>query len=101
MDKRLSLQAQLESLVGNNVYFQPPASVYLSYPCVIYNLSVGDIKRADDRIYHYTQRFELIFIYRQSNMEIIERVLETFPMCSLSRVYIADNLYHYAFNLYY
>ncbi len=101
MDKRMNLQVELERLVGRNVYFQPPASVQLVYPCVIYNLSTGDTKHADNSVYTYTNRFELIFIYRKPNIEIIEQVLRTFPMCSISRVYIADNLYHYAFNLYY
>lgn len=101
MDKRLSLQKELEKLAGANVYFQPPASVHLAYPCVIYNLAVGDIKRADDSVYSYTNRFELMFIYRKPNMEIVEKVMRAFPMCSVSRIYIADNLYHYAFNLYY
>ena len=101
MDKRLSLQKELEKLAGANVYFQPPASVHLAYPCVIYNLAVGDLKRADDSIYSYTNRFELMFIYRKPNMEIVEKVMRAFPMCSISRIYVADNLYHYAFNLYY
>ena len=101
MDKRTSLQVELERLAGRNVYFQPPATVQLVYPCVIYNLNAGDAKRADDSVYMYTNRFELIFIYRKPNVEIIEQVLRTFPMCSVSRVYIADNLYHYVFNLYY
>lgn len=101
MDNRLSLQGKLEKLVGYNVYFQPPASVHLVYPCAIYNLVGGDIKRADNMMYHYTNRYEVLFIYRQSNMEIVEQVLRTFPMCSLSRIYISDNLYHYSFNLYY
>ena len=101
MDKRLSLQKELEKLAGANVYFQPPASVHLAYPCVIYNLAVGDVKRADDSVYSYTNRFELMFIYRKPNVEIVEKVMRAFPMCSVSRIYIADNLYHYAFNLYY
>ena len=101
MDRRMNLQVELERLVGRNVYFQPPASVQLVYPCVIYNISTGDTKHADDLVYTYTNRFELTFIYRKPNIEIIEQVLRTFPMCSVSRVYIADNLYHYAFNLYY
>ena len=101
MDKRMSLQVELERLAGRNVYFQPPATVQLVYPCVIYNLGAGDTKHADDSVYTYTNRFELIFIYRKPNIEIIEQVLRTFPMCSVSRVYIADNLYHYVFNLYY
>lgn len=101
MDNRLQLQKELEKIVGKNVYFQPPASVLLNYPCVIYGLSGVDIKRADDTIYRYTNKFDLLFIYKQSNIEIIGTVLRAFPMCSVSRIYVADNLYHYAFSLYY
>ena len=101
MDKRMQLQSELERLVGPNVYFQPPATVQLKYPCVIYNLSSGNSIYADNSVYTYTNRFELIFIYRKQNMEIVETVLRTFTMCTVSRVYIADNLYHYVFNLYY
>lgn len=101
MDKRMQLQVELERIAGRNVYFQPPASIQLVYPCVIYSLSAGDMKRADNSVYMYTDRFELIFIYKQYNSEIITKVLRAFPMCSVSRVYIADNLYHYVFNLYY
>ncbi len=102
MDKRIELHDKLTDLIGNrNVYFQPPASVQLSYPCVIYSLGVGDIKRADNSVYTYTNRYEIIFIYKRPNMEILEQMLSTFPMCSVSRVYVADNLNHYAFNLYY
>ena len=101
MDKRMQLQSELERLVGLNVYFQPPATVQLKYPCVIYNLSSGNATYADNSVYTYTNRFELIFIYRKQNMEIVETVLRVFPMCTVSRVYIADNLYHYVFNLYY
>ena len=101
MDKRMQLQSELERLVGLNVYFQPPATVQLKYPCVIYNLSSGNAIYADNSVYTYTNRFELIFIYRKQNMKIVEIVLRTFPMCTVSRMYIADNLYHYVFNLYY
>lgn len=101
MNRRLELHDKLKNIVGANVYFQPPASVQLSYPCVIYNLGNGDIKRADDTIYSYTNSYELMFIYKQPNMDILETVLKTFPMCSVSRIYIADNLNHYVFNIYY
>ena len=102
MDKRIELHDKLIDLLGNgNVYFQPPASVQLSYPCVIYNLGVGDIKRADNSVYTYTNSYEIIFIYKRPNMEILEQMLSTFKMCSVSRIYVADNLNHYAFNLYY
>ena len=102
MNNRLQLQTKLEELVGNtNVYFQPPASVKLVYPCVIYNMGNGDIKRADNSVYAYTNSYEITFIYKKPNMDILEQMLRSFSMCSVSRVYVADNLNHYVFNVYY
>lgn len=101
MDNRLELQNKLETLVGGRVYFQPPASVNLIYPCAICNLAAGYSRRADDTTYTYTNRFDVMLIFKYPNFKIIEEVLKTFPMCSISRVYIVDNLYHYAFDLYY
>ena len=80
VNKRLYLQDELEAIMGpQHVYFQPPASVHLAYPCVIYNLVVGDMKHADDSVYAYTNRYELMFIYRKPNMEIVEKVMRTYP----------------------
>ena len=102
MNKRLQLHEKLCELIGNNnVYFQPPASVQLSYPCIIYNIGNGDAKHADDRVYNYVNSYDVIFIYKQPNVDIIEQVLEALPMCRVSRIYVVDNLNHYAFNLYY
>lgn len=102
MDRRIELHDKLIDILGNrNVYFQPPASVQLSYPCVIYNLGTGDIKRADNSVYAYTNSYEITFIYKKPNMDILEQMLRSFSMCSVSRVYVADNLNHYVFNVYY
>lgn len=102
MSSRLELQSKLEELIGNrNVYFQPPASVMLSYPCVIYNIGNGDAKRADNMVYTFTNSYDLIFIYKKPNIEIIETVLAEFPMCRLASTYCSDNLNHYAFTLYF
>ena len=37
MATRLQLQAQLEEMLGSrNVYYQPPESVKLEYPAIVY-----------------------------------------------------------------
>lgn len=102
MHNRIDLQAKLEELVGNkNVYFQPPASVKLSYPCVIYRVGNGNAKHANDKMYIFTHSYEVMFIYKKPNLEIIDEVLSTLPMCRLDRTYCSDNLNHYVFTIYY
>lgn len=102
MHKRLELQRKLEELIGNsNVYFQPPASVKLSYPCVVYRIGSGDAKYANDMTYKYMNSYDMLFIYKRPNLEMIDQVLRTLPMCRLTNTYCSDGLNHYAFTLYY
>ena len=102
MADRIELHNKLKQFIGNdNVYFQPPASVKLSYPCVIYSIGSGDAKHADNKVYRYTYEYEVMFIYKRPIIEIVELMLSEFDMCKLSSSYCADNLNHYVFNLYY
>ena len=102
MASRLELHEELCTILGSrNVYFQPPASVKLSYPCVVYNIGNGDAKRADDKMYLYTNSYTVTFIYKKPNIDIIERVLNEIPMSSVNATYCSDNLNHYVFTIYY
>lgn len=102
MDNRLDLHERLKIIIGNsNVYFQPPASMKISYPCIVYNIGNGEAIYANNKVYGYTHRYDIIFIYKNPNNSIIDKVLSEFSMCSLSRTYVSDNLNHYAFSLYY
>lgn len=102
MDNRLKLHAKLESLIGNsNVYFQPPASKELAYPCVIYSIGNGDVKYANDGVYCFTNRYTVSFIYKRPMPGLIETIVRELPKCREDRVYVVDNLNHYVFNVYY
>lgn len=102
MDNRLLLHEELKELLGeNSIYFQPPASVKINYPCVIYNIGNGEARYADNKVYNFTHRYDVTFIYKKPTTSIIEEVLSKFQMCSLSKVYVSDNLNHYAFTIYY
>lgn len=102
MDNRLILHEKLETIIGNkNVYFQPPASVMLSYPCIIYSIGSGEAKHANNKVYNYTHSYDVTFIYKKPTINIIEQMLSEFEMCKFNRGYISDNLNHYAFKIYF
>ena len=49
MTRRNELHEKFCDLLGSrNVYFQPPESVRLVYPCIIYRLGNFNVKHADD-----------------------------------------------------
>lgn len=102
MANRLDLQAELEEILGTeNVYFQPPGSVKMSYPAIRYKLSGKDLKRANNKIYSKINEYEGVVIDSDPDTDIPDALLEHFEMISFGRPYTADNLNHYPFTLYY
>ena len=102
MASRLTLQTELETLLcSRNVYFHPPASVRMQYDAIRYKLGGKDIKRANDKAYNITNRYEGVVITRDPDTTIPDKLLARFEMCSFGSPYIADNLNHYPFTLYY
>lgn len=100
MRSRLDLHNKLLEILGN-CYFQPPESVKLKYPCIVYSLDNIDTRYADDSRYKNTKRYTLTLIERDPDTDYTEQILEKFEYCRHDRRYISDNLVHDAFSLYY
>lgn len=98
---RLELQTRLEEILGSsNCYFQPPASLKMSYPAIRYKLNRVDKKNANNRAYILSRSYEITVIDANPDSEIPDKILQL-PMCSFNRYYTADNLNHYVYTLYY
>ena len=101
MDRRLKLHQILVNILGSNhVYFQPPASVKLVYPCIIYQYETGDTQFADDQAYIFVRKYQIQVIDPNPDTEIPDKIAQL-PRCLNDRNYTADNLNHYTFNIYY
>lgn len=101
MDRRLKLHDELLSIFEKNVYYQPPESIKLSYPCFLYSLSGGKKEQANNTMYLFIRRYDCTYITRNPEHEFIEKLLEHFKHISYDRRYVSDNLYHDAFTIYY
>lgn len=86
--------------ITDNVYFQPPNNLHMSFPCIVYNLDGGFTERGDNRLYRYTKRYQVTVIDRNPDSELPDRVIEL-PMCEFNRFFARDNLNHTVFNLYF
>lgn len=104
MHSRHELQLLLEDKIGtayaDNVYYQPPATVKMSYPAIRYERS--DIRNvsADDSVYKQTHHYTITVIDKNPESAIVERV-SLIPKIKYVRHYAADNLNHDVFELYY
>lgn len=102
MASRLSLHEELCKVLGNeNVYYQPPESVKLSYPCIVYNLSDIYTESADGINYKKTNRYTLTLIHKNPDNEEKDTIIDIFEYCRFDRSFTSDNLNHYVYTLYY
>lgn len=101
MGNRLNLDAMFEKLLGSNeVYFQPPASVKMQYPAIVYRRYNINNEHADDAVYTQSLEYEVIVIDKDPDSEIVMKV-SRLPRCRHERHYTADGLNHDAFKLIY
>ena len=99
MPSRLKLQTLLEEILGSrNVYFQPPESVKMNYPAIVYGLE--DIKNtfANDRVYLSKRKYLITVIDEDPDSPIVGRVA-SLPSCRFNRHFESDNLNHDVFIL--
>lgn len=99
MVPRDPLQSILEEIV-DNVYFQPPPDLQMVYPAIRYERARGDSAFADNAPYRTTKQYQLILISRSPDNAAFESLI-ALPMCSHERFYVADNLNHDVFNIYF
>ena len=101
MGTRLELQTMLETLLGSrNVYYQPPASVKMSYPAIVYSRSNIVNIHANDNVYQQHKAYRVTVVDKNPDSPIVDAVSKL-PLCSFQQHYTADNLNHDVFLLYY
>lgn len=101
MAQRLELQTLLESLLGSqDVYFQPPNNLHMNYPCIVYQRDDYLVKHADNDPYNRQAKFQVTVIDRDPDSLIPDKIAEL-SLCSFDRFFIADNLNHNVFNLFF
>lgn len=101
MSNRLELHEILCEVLGSrNVYFQPPESVKMNYPAIVYSINNIDNTFADDDVYMQYYSYKVIVIDKDPDSEIVKKVSKL-PRCTFDRPYTSDNLNHDVFTLYY
>jgi hypothetical protein len=101
MPSRLELQTLFENILGSrNVYFQPPESVKMNYPAIVYGLDNIENSFADDGVYLSKKKYLVTVIDEDPDSPIVDKVA-TLPTCRFNRHFQSDNLNHYVFILYF
>ena len=100
MASRLNLQTKLEEILGSrNVYYQPPASVKMKYPAIVYRRKDIDTRFANNVVYMQSSSYEVVLIDKNPDSDFVDKILRL-PYCSYDRHYTSDNLNHDVFTIY-
>ena len=101
MGTRLELHEILCSVLGSrHVYYQPPESVKMIYPAIVYEHSSTKTQFADNSPYSSMKQYQITVIDKNPDSTIPDAVV-SLPMCSFSRHFTAEHLNHDVFTLFY
>lgn len=97
---RYQLQKKLEEILGSsNVYFQPPSTIKMKYPAIVYQLERIDGRYADNLPYSRHKAYQVTWIGDDPDDDTPDKI-GLLPMSSWSRFYISDNLNHHVYRVY-
>jgi hypothetical protein len=98
---RTNLHTILKATLGSdNVYFQPPGSVQMNYPAIVYSISGTDTESANDQLYLFKKKYTVILIDKDPDTTVFDKIAKL-PYSKFDRHYNKDSLNHFVFSLYY
>lgn len=101
MSSRIELHEILCEILGSrNVYFEPPETLKMKYPCIVYERSNIDVIYADNKSYTNNTRYSIILMDANPDSQTIYKLLEL-PGIRFDRHFSTNNLNHDVFELYF
>ena len=101
MGTRLDLHEVLCNIIGSrNVYYQPPESIKMNYPAIVYSRNDISSKHGDDIPYMQSVSYQVTVIDKDPDSTIVSDIAKL-PYCRFNRHFTSDNLNHDVFTLYY
>lgn len=101
MGTRLELHEVLCNIIGSrNVYYQPPESIKMNYPAIVYSRNDISNKHGDDIPYMQSVSYQVTVIDKDPDSTIVNDIVKL-PYCRFNRHFTSDNLNHDVFTLYY
>lgn len=97
--RRMKLDEILREICPN-VYFNPPESIKMVYPCIIYKRSVGNTRYADNSAYVFKINYQITILDKDPDSKLIKPV-SSIPGCRYDRHYKADKINHDVFDIYF
>lgn len=107
MSRRMKLHDILCEILGCpnkgfdcRAYFQPPTSVKMKYPAIVYGLEDIDNKYANGKVYLSQRKYSVTVIDKDPDSLLVGKVA-ALPTCRFNRHYEKDNLNHDIFTIFF
>jgi len=101
MGSRLDLHADLVGIMdGGEVYFQPPSSIKMSYPCIVYKRQRTDTKHANNKPYKLARLYQITLIDDTPDSTFVD-ILSLMSGVRHTNSFSKDQLSHDVFSLFY
>ncbi len=99
MQSRLELHTELCRILGSkNVYYQPPESIQMKYPAIVYDLEGIENIFSGNVVYLQKCVYRVIVVDADPDSAIVKR-MASLIRCKYIKHYIADNLNHDVFQI--
>lgn len=96
---RIELDAILRSTLGSDhVYFDPPESFKLKFPCIVYHDSGRIVWKADNGNYIKFKRYMLNYMTKDADDPMVDTI-EELQYCTMATPYTSDNVFYYPYNI--
>lgn len=98
--RRQKLQNLLENIPGiKKVYFQPPASISMHYPCIVFSYDDDNKRHANNLVYLMHDRYTVTLITKEAMPDEVLSELDSIPYSDFDRHYVNDNLHHFSYTI--
>lgn len=99
MDRKTLHQNLINVLGTNQVFYEPPETVRMSYPSIVYSKGRINSMYAENKRYRNYTSYTIIVISKTPDLDVVNKILD-WEYASYNRGYKADNLYHEVINVY-
>ena len=86
--------------IAKNVYYQPPNTVKMKYPAIVYARENINNTFANDSVYAQSDSYIITVIDENPDSEIV-KAISKLPRCRFNRHFTSDNLNHDTFTIIY
>lgn len=98
--RRIALHEKLCEVLGSrHVYYDPPPTVSMRYPAIVYEKSAIDTTRADNGRYLGRAVYKTTLIRKDDDDDILDRLLDL-EYCSFAASFTSEGLHHDVLNIY-